>query len=68
MIISKMTLLHINTLATTVLYRISLSYFMHCIILVSAHSCTIAIDHAEPELKIQTEQAQVKDFTNLYLN
>jgi hypothetical protein len=68
MVISKMTLLHINTLATTVLHHISLSYLMHCTILLLAHSCAIAIDHAEPELKVQAEQAQVKDFTNLNLN
>jgi hypothetical protein len=67
-VISKMTLLHINTLATTVLHRISLSYLMHCIILLSTHSCVIAIDHAELELEVQVEQAQVEDFTNLHLN
>jgi hypothetical protein len=63
-----MTLLNINTLATTVLHGISLSYLMHCIILLSAYSCAIVIDHAEPKLKVQAEQAQVKDFTNLDLN
>jgi hypothetical protein len=49
--------LHINTLATAVLHRISLSYLMHCIILLLAHSCTIAIDHTEPKLEVLAEQA-----------
>jgi hypothetical protein len=60
--------LHINTLATIVLHHISLLYLMHCIILLSAHSCAIAIDHAEPELEVQAEQDQFEDFTNLDLN
>jgi hypothetical protein len=48
--------LHINTLATTILHRISLSYLMRCIIFLSAHNCAIAIYHAEPELEVQAEQ------------
>jgi hypothetical protein len=31
---------------------------MHCTILLSAHSCAIAIDHAEPESEFQVEQVQ----------
>jgi hypothetical protein len=60
-----MTLLHINTVATTVLHHISLLYLMHGIILLSAHSCAFAIDHAEPELEVQPKQAQVEASTNL---
>jgi hypothetical protein len=63
-----MTLLHINTLATTVLHHISLLYLMHWIIFLSAHSCATVIYHAEPKLKVQAEQAQVKDFINIDLN
>jgi hypothetical protein len=48
--------LHINNLATNVLHHISLSYLMHCIILLSAHSCAIVIDHTELELEVQAEQ------------
>jgi hypothetical protein len=38
---------------------------MHCTILPSAHSCAFVTDHAEPKLEEPTEQAQVKDLTNL---
>jgi hypothetical protein len=30
---------------------------MHCIMLISAHVCAYAIDHVEPEAKIQEEQS-----------
>jgi hypothetical protein len=64
-VISKITLLHINTLATTIVHRISPSYLMHCTILLSTHSCAFTLDNAEPELEVQAEQAQVEDPTNL---
>jgi hypothetical protein len=33
-----------------------------------SHTCTFAIDPTEMELEERTEQAQVKDFTNLDLS
>jgi hypothetical protein len=41
---------------------------MHCAILLSVCSSGFAIDHAEPESKVQAEQAQVEDFINLDLD
>jgi hypothetical protein len=41
---------------------------MHCTIWLSAHSYPFLIIHAEPESKVQAEQAQAEDFTNLDLN
>jgi hypothetical protein len=40
---------------------------MHCIILFLAHSCSCTLDHVEPELDVQAEQAQAEDLTNLAL-
>jgi hypothetical protein len=42
-------------------------HLMHCIILFLAHSCSCTLDHAEPKLEVQAEQAQGKDLTNLDL-
>jgi hypothetical protein len=33
-----------------------------------AHLCSYMLDHAEPKLKVQAEQAQAKDLTNLALD
>jgi hypothetical protein len=32
-------------------------HLMHCIMSISAHVCAYAIDHVEPESKIQEEQS-----------
>jgi hypothetical protein len=41
---------------------------MHYIILFLAHIFLYTLDHAEPELEVQVQQAQPEYFTNLYLN
>jgi hypothetical protein len=38
---------------------------MHYSILFLAHSCSSTLDHAELELEVQSEQAQVEEFINL---
>jgi hypothetical protein len=48
------------------MYHIAL-HLMHCIILFLAHSCSCTLDHAEPKLEVQAEQAQAEDLTNLDL-
>jgi hypothetical protein len=40
-------------------------HLTHCIILLVAHLCSYTLDHTEPELEVQTEQAQAEDLTNL---
>jgi hypothetical protein len=43
-------------------------HLMHCNILLLTHICSCTLDHTEPGFKEPTEQAQVKDFTNLDLD
>jgi hypothetical protein len=50
------------------LHHVALAYLMHCTIFLSAHVCSYMLDHAEPELKESTEQAQAEDLTNLALD
>jgi hypothetical protein len=64
-----MSLLYNNM--PTVLHRIALSYLMHCIILLLAHTYLIyPLGHVytEPKPEVQAEQAHVKEFTNLSLD
>jgi hypothetical protein len=42
---------------------------MHCTVMLLAHIWLIyMLGHVEPNLKVQAEQAQVKELTNLVLN
>jgi hypothetical protein len=43
-------------------------HIMHCIMLFLAHLCSYTLDHAEPKLEVQAEQAQAEDLTNLALD
>jgi hypothetical protein len=42
-------------------------HLTHYIILLVAHLCSYTLDHAEPELEVEVEQAQTEDLTNLAL-
>jgi hypothetical protein len=52
------------------LFCISLIFqLMHCIILLLAHIWFFyTLDHAEPKLEVQAEQAQAKAVSNLVLD
>jgi hypothetical protein len=41
---------------------------MHCMLCLVSHNWTFALDPAEPEPKVQSEQAQVEKLTNLSLD
>jgi hypothetical protein len=41
---------------------------MHCMLCLVSHTWTFALDSAKPEPEVQSEQAQVEEFTNLSLD
>jgi hypothetical protein len=58
-----MSLLFNNILSAYCLHGVAFAYLSHCIIWLLAHVCQYKLDHAE--LKVQAEQVQVEDLTNL---
>jgi hypothetical protein len=47
---------------------IDLAYLLYCIILLLAHICSYALDHAEPEFEEPMEQDRAEDPANSSLD
>jgi hypothetical protein len=63
-----MTLMHVMSYAIPVIASCALKHPTHCTILPLAHIRSFVLGPTEPIPKVQAEEAQVEEFTNLPLD